>query len=109
MLYQPFQRFPAQIDAVEQRVLPFQRRHDFQGMGIVVKSAVFLHTFVQSHFPGMAERRMSQVMRQGQRFPQILIQTQHPAQRPGDLRHLKRMGQAGAQAVALMIYENLCF
>ena len=75
----------------------------------MVETAVLFHAFVQSHFSGVSEGRMPQIMRQSQCFAQILIQPQHPAQRPRDLRNFQRMGQPCPQAVAFVINEHLSF
>ena len=58
------------------------------------------HSLVQGVFANMAERRMAQIMPQRDGFGQIFVQPQAPGQRPGHLRHLQRVGQAGAVMVA---------
>ena len=55
----------------------------------------------------MAERRMAEVVRQRQRFREVLVEPELPGQRAGDLRHFERMGQPGAIMVALVEHEDL--
>ena len=57
----------------------------------------------------MAKRRMAEVMRQRQRFREILVETELPGQRAGDLRHFERMGQPGAVMIAFVEHEDLGF
>ena len=62
---------------------------------------------IERPLAGMAERRMAEIVRQRQRFREVLVQPQLPRQSAGDLCHLQRMGQAGAVMVALMEHEHL--
>jgi hypothetical protein len=48
-------------------------------------------------------------MRQRDGFRQILIQLQAAGNGAGNLRHLQRVGQAGAVVIALMVHKNLGF
>ena len=76
MLGKPFQRFPSQVQPVKARIARFQMGHDAQGLRVMVKPAIGLHRRIQRIFPGMAEGRMAQIMRQRQGLGQILIQPQ---------------------------------
>ena len=55
----------------------------------------------------MAEGRMAEIVGQRHRLGQILVEPQRAGERTGDLRHLDRMGQAGAVVVALVVEEDL--
>ena len=55
----------------------------------------------------MAERRVAEVVRQRQRLGKILIEPERARQRAGDLGDLQRMGQPGAEMIALMEDEDL--
>src|SRR3546814_6589311 len=56
---------------------------------------------------GMAERRVSEVVREGERLGQVFVEPEAARQRARDLRHLDRMGQARPVVVALVIDEDL--
>ena len=48
-------------------------------------------------------------MRQRQRLGQIIVKLKAARQRPRNLRHLDRMGQAGAVMVTLILHKDLRF
>ena len=45
---------------------------------------------------GVAERRVAEIVREGQRLGQVLVEMQFARDRAGDLRHLDAVGQPGA-------------
>ena len=55
----------------------------------------------------MAEGRVAEVVRQGQRLRQILVEPERAGERAGDLAHLDGMGQPRAEMIALVIDEDL--
>src|ERR1700722_12401847 len=55
----------------------------------------------------MAEGRMTQIVRQGDRFGQRFVQCQRARDGATDLRDLERVGHAGAEQVALVVDEYL--
>ena len=57
--------------------------------------------------PGMAERRVAQVVGQGNRLDQVFIDAQGPSNGAPQLRDLQRMRETRAEQVALVIQENL--
>ena len=107
MLHQPFQRLPAQIEPVELGIAPLQPRHDPQCLGVVVEPAMAGHAFGQCILPRMAEGGVAEIMRESECFGQILVEPERPGQSAGDLRHLDRMGQPGAEVVAVRRDEDL--
>ncbi len=86
-----------------------QRGHDAQGLGVVIEAAMGLQAGIQRPLAGVAERRMAEVMGQRQRFREILVETELPGQRAGDLRHFERVGQPGAVMIAFVEHEYLGF
>src|SRR5438067_1040495 len=56
---------------------------------------------------GMAERRMSEVVAERNRFGQLFVQAQHLRDRPRDLRHLERVRQPRAVMIAGRREEHL--
>ena len=60
-------------------------------------------------FPGMAERRVSEIVAERNGFGQILIQIQRPRNRAGNLGHLECVRQAGPVMIALRSEKHLCF
>ncbi len=63
VLDQTFERFPAQIEAVECRVATLKISHDTQGLRIVIEAAKVGETFIECTFAGMSERRMTKIVR----------------------------------------------
>jgi hypothetical protein len=55
----------------------------------------------------VAERRVAEVVRESERLGKVLVEPQGPRQRPRDLAHLDRMGEARAVMVALVEDEDL--
>ena len=62
---------------------------------------------VEGVFAGVAERRMADVVHQGQGLDQILVQPQGPADRAGDRRHFLRVREPRAMVVAHVAGEDL--
>ncbi len=56
---------------------------------------------------GVAERRMAQIVRQGDGFGQVDVEVQRMGQGPGDLRHFQRVRQPGAEVIAFIGDEHL--
>ena len=64
---------------------------------------------IERAFAGVAEGRMAEIVGERQRLGQILVEPERAGERAGDLRHLQRVGQAGAVMIALVIHEYLGF
>src|SRR5579862_3681127 len=76
-------------------------------MGVVVKAADGGGRNVERLLAGMTEWCVPEIVRKAERFGEILIDCQHTCNRPGDLRHLERMGQPRAVIIALVLDEDL--
>ena len=85
----------------------FQLAHQCQGKTVVRKTSFLRQTLLQRIFAGVSEGRMSDVVQQGQRLDQVLIQPQGSPDRAGDRRHFHRVGQSGATVVAQVAGEDL--
>ena len=55
----------------------------------------------------MPEGRVAEIVAKRDRFRQIVVQPQGASERARDLRHLDRVGEAGAEMVALVVDEHL--
>ena len=86
-----------------------QRGDDAQGLGIVIEPAMGFQTDIQRPLAGVAKRRMTEVMRQRERFGEILVEAELPGQRAGNLRDFERVCQPGAVMIAFMEHEYLGF
>ena len=109
VLHKAFQHLPGQVQAIKARIFALNRGDHTQALGVVIKAAIVLGCSRQRPFPGMAERRMAEIMRQGQRFGEILIQPQLPGNGTGDLRHLNRVSEPRPVMISLVIEEHLRF
>ena len=107
VLDQALQRLPGQVQAVEIGVALFQPGHDPQRLGVVVEPAMLAHAVVERVLARMAEGRVAEIVREGQRLGEILVQPQRAGQGAGDLRHLDGVGQARAEMIALVVDEDL--
>ncbi|OIQ68018.1 hypothetical protein GALL_503940 [mine drainage metagenome] len=107
MLGDAFQRFPRQVQPVEIGVVAFQRGNDAQRLRVVIEAAVGLHQQLHRILAGMAKRGVAKVMGQRHRLCQIGVEVQNPRDGARDLRHLDRMGQAGAVIIALVFDKHL--
>ena len=109
MLGDPFQRGPCQVQTVKARVVAFQRRHDPQRLSVVVKPSVRLHQKIKRIFAGVSERRVAQIMGQGDSFGDVRVQPQGIRDGTRNLRHLDRMGQPCAIKIAFVFHKDLRF
>ncbi len=107
VLDEAFERFPAQVQAIEVRVATLKIRHDTQCLGVVIKTPAPGKAFVKRPLAGMAERRMAEIVGERQRFGEILIQSERARERASDLRDLERVRQPRAIVIALVIDEYL--
>ena len=62
VLGEPFKRFPAEVQAIEVGIRRLEPGHDADRMGVMVKPARILERCVEGILPGMAERRVAEVV-----------------------------------------------
>ena len=55
----------------------------------------------------MAQRRMADVVGEGERLYQVFVEREGPRERPGDARHFQRVRQPAAVVVAVVAGEDL--
>src|SRR5258706_12549354 len=103
------ERFPGQVKPVKFGIAMFQRRDDAQALRVVVEPAMRFEASIQRPLAGVAERRMAEVVGQGQRFREVLVKTELPGQGAGELRHFERGGEPGAVMIAFVEHEDLGF
>ncbi len=101
------ERFPCQVETVEGRIAPLKTRDHAQRLRVVIEAAMRGEAAIERALPGVAERRMAEIMRQRQRLGEILVEAELAGDGAGDLRHLQRMGQPRPVVVALVINEDL--
>ncbi len=108
MLDDAFADFEREIEAAKCGVALLKILDDAEGVQVVVKrKAVLAHGCIQCLFAGMAERRVADVVHQGQRFGVIDVQAERSGNGARDLRDFQRMGEAVAEMVAVAPGENL--
>ena len=104
-------RLEAQVETVPGRVALLQMVHHAQALQVVLEAAPFAarpaHAVVERILPSMAEGGVAEVVRQRDGLDQVFIEGQRAGNRAAELRHFQRMGQAGAEQVALVIEEDL--
>src|SRR5690606_34894731 len=111
MLEYPFARLEAQVQAVEGGIALFQFVHHPQALQIVLEAArlgrQLLHAGVQFVLAGMAERRVAQVVRQGDGLDEVFVQAQVASDGARQLGHFQAMGQARAEQIPFVVDEDL--
>jgi hypothetical protein len=91
-------------------VTPLKAFHDSQRVQVVVEAqSVLLHKGIQRLFAGMSEWRMADVVNQGKRLDQVLIEMQRSGDRPRNLCNFDGMRQPVAEVIGEPLRENLCF
>jgi len=73
----------------------------------VAKPAVRVHEFVERDFAAVPERRVTDVVRERERFDQGSVQRQCVAQGPRDLTDFEAVAEARAVVIPLAIQEDL--
>ena len=76
-------------------------------MAVVVEPAVVGHAGVERVLAGVAERGVAEIVAERDRLGEVVVEPERAGERAGDLRDLDRMGEAGAEMVALVMDEHL--
>src|SRR5258706_3931184 len=107
MLQDAFAGLEAQVQPFESRITLLQNIDDTQRLQIVLEASVVLHALVERVLASMAERRMSEVVRQRYRLDQVFVEAQIARHRTSYLRDFDAMGQSRAKKIAFVVHENL--
>ena len=94
--------FPGEIQAA---AVVLEHVDDAQALFVVIESAG--HQAVDDPLAGMAERRMTEVVTEGDRFGQLFVQPQHLGDGARDLRHLEGVREPGPVMIAGRREEDL--
>ena len=94
--------FPRQVQAAP---VVFEDVDDAQALEVVLEAAG--HERVQHALAGVAERRVSEIVAERDRFGQLLVQAQHFRDGARDLRDLERVRQARPVVIAGRREEHL--
>ena len=76
-------------------------------VAVVVEAAVIGHAGVERVLARMPERRVAKVVAERDGFREVVVEPQRASERARDLRHLDRVGETGAEMIALVIDEHL--
>ena len=100
--------FESQIQPAESGVTDFEVFHNAERVQVVIeRKPVLAHGGVERFFSGVAERRMAEVVHQGERLHQIGVQSKLRGDGARDLRHLDGVRQPVAEVVGVTAGENL--
>ena len=97
MLGEAFQRLPAEVEPRPARIGRLDPGDDAQRVRVMIEAPRPGHRGVQRILAGMAERRMAEIVREGERLGEILVEAERARDRPRDLRDLQAVGQAHAK------------
>ncbi len=87
--------------------MALQLRDEAQPVAVVVEAAVPGHAGVERVLAGVAERGVAEIVAERDALGEILVQREGPRQRTRELGDLDGVGQAGAEMIALVMYEHL--
>jgi iron-sulfur cluster assembly accessory protein len=107
MFDEPFQGLPSQIESIEGRVAAFELGDNSQRLGVMIEAAVRSHQLVEHILAGVAKRRVTKIMRKRKRLGEIVVEAERAGKRARDLTDFQRMGEPGAEMVALVRNEDL--
>ena len=85
----PFPRLKTQVQAVKIRVTLLQMIDHPQALQVVLKATELDHAFMQRVLSCMAKRGVTQVVRQGNGFDQVLVEPKRPGNGATQLRHFQ--------------------
>ena len=106
-LTSPAERRLGQVEPVEGGIAPLELGDDAQSLAVVVEAAMLGHAGVKRVLAGMPEGRVAEIVAKRDRFGKVVVEPERPGECAGDLRHLDRVGETGAEMVALVIDEHL--
>jgi hypothetical protein len=78
-----------------------------QGLRVVIEAPKLGEHGIEGELAGMAEGAVPEVVGERHGFREVLVEPQGARGCAGDLGYLQRMGQPGAEVIALMIDEHL--
>ena len=73
MLEDAFTHFEGKVEAIEIRIALLEVIHHSQRLQVMFKAAEIAHAFIERILPGMAERRVAQVVREGDGFDKVFM------------------------------------
>ncbi len=101
-----------EIQAIELRILLFQVVDHPQALQVMLETfarrIVLLQRPVQRLLAGVAERCVSEIVRQRNGLDQILVQSKTSRNRTPHLRDFERVRHPGSKQVTFVVEENLC-
>src|SRR5579859_1951220 len=110
MLGHAFADFEREVEAGKAGIALLKFLNDAKSVEVVVEAvAETAHLAVQLVLAGMREGRVADVVDQGQRLGEILVESKHGSDSAGDLRDLDGVGQAVAEMVGESGREHLGF
>ena len=105
----PFAAFEAEVQTVEVRIVFLEFIDDAQRLQVVFETAEIHHALVEGILARMAERRVSQIMRETDCFGQHFVEIERARDGARNLRHFERMSQPSPVKISLVVDENLGF
>ena len=97
-------RFLAEI---EPPAVLFDAVHHAQRLLVMPEAGAV--NFVECPLPGVAERRVAEIVAESDSLAQILVEPQRPPDGARKARYLQRVREPGAVMVALRLEKDLCF
>src|SRR5215831_17801539 len=105
-----FADLEGEVESPKSSVALLEIFHNAQRVQVVIEGkTVLAHRGVERLFPGVAERRMADVVNERQDFGEIYVQRECSGNGSGDLRDFQCMGQAVAEVIGVAAGEDLGF
>ena len=100
-------RRPREVQAVAVAVSVFEHVDDADALRVVSEAALALHERVERVFTHVPERRVSEIVRQRDRFREIRVEAERERSAARHLRHFEGVGHPTPVVVALVCREYL--
>jgi hypothetical protein len=107
VLRQAFERFPAEIEAVEIGVRIFELCHDADCVSVVIETARIGEGGIEGVLACMSERWVAEVVSEAERLRQVFVQAKGASDRPTDLSDFEAVRQTNAIMIAIGRNEDL--
>jgi hypothetical protein len=98
---------PSQVEPGKTRVFLFQFLYHSKALQIMFKATMITHQVIQSLLTLVTKRRMAKVVRKGNGFTKILVESECTCDIARNARDLHGVRQSGTQVIPTTVEKNL--
>lgn len=107
VFHQTLADFPGEVEAGEAGIFLLHLLDGAETLAVVFEPTVAAHQPDEHRFAAMAERRMPQVVREGDGFGEVLIELERAGNAAGDGGDFHRVGEPGAEVITRAVEKDL--